>query len=52
MILQPITGKWLTFLVLNTLGMILPVNTILRLYGPLEPWFDKTWIPGDPVEVK
>ena len=21
--------------------------TILRLYGPLEPWFDKTWIPGD-----
>jgi len=22
-------------------------NVILRLYGPLEPWFDKTWIPGD-----
>jgi len=21
--------------------------TILRLYGPLEPWFDKTWVPGD-----
>ena len=21
--------------------------TILRLYGPLEPWFDKTWMPGD-----
>ena len=21
--------------------------TIFRLYGPLEPWFDKTWIPGD-----
>jgi hypothetical protein len=21
--------------------------TILRLYGPLEPWFDKTWKPGD-----
>ena len=21
-------------------------NTILRLYGPLEPWFDKTWRPG------
>ena len=20
--------------------------TILRLYGPLEPWFDKTWIPA------
>ncbi len=21
-------------------------NTILRLYGPLEPWYDKTWRPG------
>ena len=21
--------------------------TILRLYGPLEPWFDQTWRPGD-----
>ncbi len=20
---------------------------IFRLYGPLEPWFDKTWRPGD-----
>ena len=20
---------------------------ILRLYGPLQPWFDKSWIPGD-----
>ena len=20
---------------------------ILRLYGPLEPWFDKSWMPGD-----
>jgi len=20
---------------------------ILRLYGPLEPWFDKSWKPGD-----
>lgn len=20
---------------------------ILRLYGPLEPWYDKTWKPGD-----
>jgi hypothetical protein len=19
----------------------------LRLYGPLEPWFDKTWRPGE-----
>ena len=22
-------------------------NTLLRLYGPLKPWFDRTWIPGD-----
>jgi hypothetical protein len=22
-------------------------NTLMRLYGPLEPWFDKTWKPGD-----
>jgi len=22
-------------------------NTILRLYGALEPWFDKTWRPGE-----
>lgn len=22
-------------------------NVILRLYGPLQPWFDKSWIPGD-----
>jgi hypothetical protein len=22
-------------------------NTILRLYGPLEPWFDKAWKPGE-----
>ena len=22
-------------------------NTIFRLYGPLEPWFDQTWRPGD-----
>jgi hypothetical protein len=21
--------------------------TILRLYGPLEPWFEKTWVPGN-----
>lgn len=27
-------------------------NTILRLYGPLEPWFDKTWQPGDIELVK
>ena len=22
-------------------------NTILRLYVPLEPWFDKTWRSGE-----
>ena len=25
---------------------------ILRLYGPLEPWFNKTWRPGEIEEVK
>ena len=24
---------------------------ILRLYGPLESWFDKTWQPGDLVKI-
>ncbi|CAM2866054.1 DUF1254 domain-containing protein [Prescottella defluvii] len=24
---------------------------MLRLYGPLEPWFDGTWAPGELVEV-
>jgi hypothetical protein len=27
-------------------------NVMLRLYGPLEPWFDKTWKPGDFRPVK
>jgi len=22
-------------------------NVLLRLYGPLEPWFEKSWKPGD-----
>ena len=22
-------------------------NTLLRLYAPLQPWFDKSWKPGD-----
>jgi hypothetical protein len=26
-------------------------NVLLRLYGPLDPWFDKTWKPGDFVPV-
>ncbi|CAN7595200.1 DUF1254 domain-containing protein [Rhizobium sp. LjRoot254] len=25
---------------------------LLRLYGPLEPWFDQTWRPGEFEEVK
>ena len=27
-------------------------NVLLRIYSPLEPWFDKTWIPGDFELVK
>tara|TARA_B110001450_G_C17626537_1_gene483397 strand:+ start:41 stop:1579 length:1539 start_codon:yes stop_codon:yes gene_type:complete len=27
-------------------------NVLLRLYGPLQPWFDKTWKPGDFEPVK
>jgi hypothetical protein len=27
-------------------------NVLLRLYGPLEPFFDKTWMPGDFELVK
>jgi len=27
-------------------------NTILRLYSPLEPWFDKSWRPGEIEQVK
>jgi hypothetical protein len=26
--------------------------TILRLYSPLEPWFDKTWKPGEIEPIK
>jgi len=25
--------------------------TILRLYGPLDPWFDKTWRPGEIILI-
>ena len=24
---------------------------LMRLYGPLEPWFDKTWKPGDFIPI-
>ena len=27
-------------------------SAILRLYGPLEPWFKKTWRPGEIEPVK
>ena len=27
-------------------------STLVRLYGPLEPWFDKSWKPGDIELVK
>jgi len=26
-------------------------NVVLRLYSPLEPWFDQTWRPGDLVPI-
>ncbi|MFJ7281731.1 DUF1254 domain-containing protein [Pseudomonas sp. NPDC099000] len=26
-------------------------NTLLRLYGPLDAWFDKTWQPGEIEEI-
>ena len=27
-------------------------SVILRLYGPLEPWYEKTWRPGEIELVK
>jgi len=27
-------------------------NVVLRIYGPLQPWFDKTWKPGEIELVK
>lgn len=27
-------------------------NVLLRLYGPLQPWYDKSWMPGDFELVK
>jgi hypothetical protein len=27
-------------------------NMLWRVYGPTDPWFDKTWRPGDPEMVK
>lgn len=27
-------------------------NVLLRLYGPLQPWFDKSWRPGEFERVK
>jgi len=31
---------------------VLPAKSMFRLYGLLEPWFNKTWRPGDPELVK
>jgi hypothetical protein len=27
-------------------------NTLFRLYGPLEPWFDNEWYPSDAIPVE
>ncbi len=27
-------------------------NMLFRVYGPLDPWFDKIWYPGDPELAK
>jgi hypothetical protein len=35
--IQTVPGKWW--------------SVILRLYGPLEPWFEKTWQPGEIVRL-
>ena len=29
-----------------------PFIMYLRLYGPLQPWFDKSWKPGEFELVK
>ena len=34
-------GNWIQTLPGNS------YSVLLRLYGPLQPWFDKTWKPGD-----
>jgi hypothetical protein len=28
------------------------LDVLIRLYGPLQPWFDKTWKPGEFELVK
>jgi len=25
---------------------------LLRLYGPLDPWYDRSWVPGDLELIK
>jgi hypothetical protein len=43
---QPLPGTvWIQF-------FSFPAGALLRLYGPLEPWFDKTWRPGEIELVK
>ena len=36
----------------NPAPAIEATKKLFRLYGPLQPWFDKTWRPGDPELVK
>ena len=36
----------------STLANIEGWFTVLRLYGALDPWFDKTWRPGEFELVK
>jgi hypothetical protein len=35
----------------KTYRLNIPAN-VPALYGPLEPWFDKTWRPGEIEEFK
>jgi len=46
----PYIGPWSNGLL--SMQALLLWNTILRLYGPLEPWFEKTWKSGEIELVK
>jgi hypothetical protein len=34
------------------LNFAIKLFTLFRVYGPLEPWFDKSWKPGEIELVK
>ena len=36
----------------NYFPLVKDWNYQLRLYSPLQPWFDKTWRPGEIELVK